>query len=293
MAERKLYLGLVTDSRRWDHIRLRSDDIIVATPPKSGTTWMQTILALLIQGSTELDPEFSAKRVWVDVRFREIADLVAELDARTDRRILKSHTPLDGLPVAAEPTFITVFRHPLDVHFSFRKHVRNMPTTWFHPFYPEEDPDGFTFRRFLDGGAEGYDTDVTPLAHILRHYRAAMDEAARPNVHVFHYADMTRDLAGTFAKVAEIIGVSHSADVMSELVEAATFESMKQNAEKHAPSGGRGFWKSDSGFFDSGSHGKWHGVLSDAELSAYDRIMDASLSKEERGWLEYGEQRAP
>ena len=64
---------------------------------------------------------------------------------------------------------------------------------------------------------------------------------------------------------------------------------MKTNAERFAPSGGKGFFKSDAGFFHSGKQGQWKDVLTTEELAAYDAIMDAHLSPEIRAWLEYGE----
>ena len=63
---------------------------------------------------------------------------------------------------------------------------------------------------------------------------------------------------------------------------------MKRNAHRYSPSGGKGFFKSDSGFFHSGSNGKWDGQLTREELSAYDAIMEASLTPVDRAWLEYG-----
>ena len=159
---------------------------------------------------------------------------------------------------------------------------------WFDMWYPEDDPERVTFRRFLDGGPEGFDGDAMPLAHILRHYTAAKAVSDRPNVTLFHYADMTRDLAGVFAQVAGLLGISHSAAVMDRLVAAATFDNMKQNAERFAPSGGKGFFKSDSAFFHSGTSGKWRDHLKEAEYAAYDAMMDAHLTPEDRAWLEFG-----
>lgn len=288
MMERKLYLGPLTDSRRWDMVTIRSDDVIVVTPPKSGTTWMQTIVALLFSGDPEVETELSVKMPWVDIRVREMAEVAARLDAMPHRRSMKSHTPLDGLPLDDEAHYICVFRHPLDVHFSYRKHVRNIPMGWFDTWYPEDDPDGTTFRRFLDGGAEGFDTDACPLAHILRHYQAALAHAARPNVTLFHYADMSADLPGTFAKVAALLGISHPAELMDQLVQAARFDNMKSQAARFAPSGGKGFMRSDSDFFHSGTSGKWQGLLTDAELAAYDAMMTEHLAPSDRAWLEYG-----
>lgn len=288
MADRKLYLGPLTDSRRWDHVKLRADDVIVVTPPKSGTTWMQTIIALLLSGDPEVEPDLSTKMPWIDIRFREISEVAQRLDAMPHRRSMKSHTPMDGLPLDEHALYICVFRHPLDSHFSYRRHIRNIPLRWFDMWYPEDDPNGTTFRRFLDGGPEGFDTDVMPLAHILRHYKAAKAVAERPNVALFHYADMARDLRATFDRVAGLIGSPRPAPLMDQLVRAASFDNMKAHAARFAPGGGTGFYKSDDAFFDSGTSGKWQGQLSDADLAAYDAIMDAELNPQDRAWLEYG-----
>jgi hypothetical protein len=42
------------DSTRWDHLTLRSGDIVIATSMKAGTTWMQRIVSLLVFGEGPL-----------------------------------------------------------------------------------------------------------------------------------------------------------------------------------------------------------------------------------------------
>ena len=288
MKNRKLYLGPLTDNRRWDWVDIRPDDVIVVTPPKCGTTWMQTIVALLFSGDPEVETELSVKMPWVDIRIREMSEVADRLEAMSHRRSLKSHTPMDGLPLDDRAHYICVFRHPLDAHFSFRNHVKNIPMSWFDHWYPQDDFDGVAFRRFLDGGPEGFDGDAMPLSHILRHYEAAKALSHRPNVSLFHYADMTRNLAGTFERLSRLLGISHSKTIMDQLVRAATFENMKANAERYAPSGGKGFFKSDAGFFPSGTNGQWRNRLSATEIAAYGTAMDACLNAEDRAWLENG-----
>mgnify|MGYP001801781440 CR=1 FL=1 len=127
MTDRKLYLGPLTDNRRWDKVRIRADDVFVVSPPKCGTTWMLTIVALLFTADPEVETELSIKMPWVDIRLRDMAEVAARLEAMTARRSMKSHTPMDGLPLDDRAHYICVFRHPLDAHFSYRKHLRNIP----------------------------------------------------------------------------------------------------------------------------------------------------------------------
>ena len=290
MEDRKLYLGPLTDNRRWDMVNIRPNDVVVVTPPKCGTTWMQTIVSLLFSGDPQVETELSVKMPWVDIRIREMPEVAERLEAMQHRRSMKSHTPMDGLPLDDQAQYLCVFRHPLDAHFSYRKLVRNLPMSLFDMWYPEDDADGITFRRFLDGGAEGFDGDAVTLAHIIQHYKSALALADLPNMSLFHYADMNRDLPGTFARLSGLLGITHPELLLDQLVQAATFNNMKNNAERFAPSGGKGFFKSDAEFFHSGSSGKWHGRLTDDELTAYDAMMNAYLKPEDREWLEHGSQ---
>ncbi|MDW4500399.1 sulfotransferase domain-containing protein [Sulfitobacter sp. D35] len=286
----RIYNSLITDNRRWAHIALRTGDILVCTPPKSGTTWTQVITALLLSGDPDLAPELSVNHPWVDNRMRPIEDRVEALTSQTGPRSLKSHTPLDGLPWHDGVYYIAVYRHPLDAHYSMRNHVANMPDaiTAFAWYFPEDDR--LCFRRFLEGADEGADYDALSLASILTHYRTFRDAAQRPNVSLLHYADMCRDPAGTVRRIAGILGIDHDAALMERLIGAAGFANMKANAGRYAPAGGTGFWRADDRFFDSASHGKWQGKLSDAEIAAYGAIMDETLDPEDRRWLEWGSQ---
>lgn len=146
---KRVYRDIVTDSGRWQHFEPRAGDIVVSTPPKSGTTWTQAIVAMLIAGDPEAVGNLPATAPWVDSSFRDIAELVTMLEAQTGRRQVKTHTGLDGLPMWPQLRYVTVYRHPIDVHFSFRDHLANMQPDFFDRFYPKDISDGF--RLFLEG----------------------------------------------------------------------------------------------------------------------------------------------
>ena len=62
----------ILDSRRWDHYRRRDGDIIIATYPKCGTTWMQRIVQLLVFQSVEAVPLMKISP-WIERRFPQPA----------------------------------------------------------------------------------------------------------------------------------------------------------------------------------------------------------------------------
>lgn len=275
------YKDIVTDPTRWQRFVPRKDDIVVCTPPKSGTTWLQGILALLISGDPAVDAKPTANAPWVDHQGVGIDEVIAKLDAQVHRRNVKTHTPFDGIPIWPQVRYIAVYRHPIDVHFSFRKHVQNQKKSPLGHLFPQ-DPSA-SFRLFL----EGDHVDGASLKHILDHYRSSLALSSEELLRL-HYADMLRDLPGSIEQIADHIGIAHPPAVMSALVEAATFANMKANAGRFALSPGKGFWHDDASFFDSASSNKWEGQLAEEDVAVYDSIVSLALAPEERAWLEWG-----
>lgn len=279
---KRRYGGKIADPGRWFEFAPRAGDIVVSTPPKSGTTWTQGIIALLLSGDPQVDAALSRDGPWIDISNRDQDARIAALNTRTGTRQVKTHTPLDGIPLWPDLRYISVFRHPIDVHLSFRRHVANMVDDVLGDVFPADIHEGF--RLFLDGDHR----DGASLLSIVDHFSSVVEAAGHENVLCLHYADMSRDLRAAVHRIAAHIGVSHPPDVMEALTVAARFENMKANAQRFAVSAREGFWHKDSDFFDSGTSWKWHGVLSDADLAAYDARMQVLLSAEERAWIETG-----
>src|SRR3712207_1978961 len=120
---RRVYRTWVLDSRRWDHYCPRAGDIVIATYPKCGTTWMQRIVSLLVFQTPEPQPIMQISP-WIDRRFPELAEaMAARIEAQTHRRFLKSHLPFDGLPIYDEVKYIHVARDGRDACMSFHNHA--------------------------------------------------------------------------------------------------------------------------------------------------------------------------
>src|SRR5690606_14544122 len=99
--------------------------IVITTPSKSGTTWMQTIVAMLVLDRADLPAPIATLSPWLDMQIHTDAEVLALLDAQEHRRFIKTHTPLDGVAYSPPVTYLAVIRHPLDVALSDRDHRAN------------------------------------------------------------------------------------------------------------------------------------------------------------------------
>jgi aryl sulfotransferase len=63
---------------------------------------------------------------WLDWLVMPLDTVLDRLAAQTHRRFIKTHTPLDGVPISPLATYIVVARHPLDAAVSLYHQGSNM-----------------------------------------------------------------------------------------------------------------------------------------------------------------------
>jgi aryl sulfotransferase len=275
------YVTEVVDTRRWDSFVHRPGDIFVCTPPKCGTTWMQTICVMLVQGTSEIDGRVADVSRWLDQTRIPLEDTLAALQSQSRRRVIKTHTPLDGFPYFDDCTYVTVYRDPRDAFFSGRNHRDNfrLPQTR----RSIEDPDA-DFLASMQPPA----SSLTGLKYVVHHYKTFKAFGHLGNIHMYHYADLSRDLTGNVKRVADALEIQLGDDVLDRIVDAVTFSNMKKNFDRYVPGAGQGIWVDDARFLHKGSHGQWRGVLSEQALAQYDAMMREQLPAEDIAWLQQG-----
>ncbi len=123
----RTYQNYVLDSTRWQHYQPRADDIVISTPPKSGTTWTQEIVRQLVFCGQSDAPErdsLALRQVspWLDHRRFPLDETLNRLEAQQHRRFIKTHLPLDGLPFLPQVKYIVVGRDARDTAMSMWNH---------------------------------------------------------------------------------------------------------------------------------------------------------------------------
>jgi len=280
------YRSIVYDSNRWEGFELRPGDIILSTPAKCGTTWMQMILALLVLGEPSLPQPLSELSPWLDMQDRARRDVVADLEAQTHRRFIKTHTPLDGLPQDPDVTYICVGRDPRDVALSMDNHMDNLDIPAFMaareaaaaidgdelepmiPRPPRLDDPRERFWAWVDD--DRAPTEVgSSLLRTLRHLETFLHAPPELDIVLLRYEDLGRDLSGSMRELAARLCLSVDDGALPSLVEAARFDAMRANAAMTVPGGRTRHWKDNERFFNRGTSGQWRALLDDADLDRY------------------------
>ncbi len=287
------------DSPRWDRFKTRPGDILVTTAYKSGTTWMQAIVAQLIFQDTKIPGPIMEMSPWIDMRIRDFDEIVQTTDAQAHRRFLKTHLPLDGVPYREDVQYIYVGRDLRDVFMSLWNHysshtdqaylTMNDPNTLVGDPFPRCPDDikelwkGWVRRGWFAWEREGY-----PYWSSSHHAQTWWDFRNLPNILFVHFADLLARPAEEIRRVAGYLDIPVTPDSLERIVDAVSFKSMKENADS-VLGDMSAFWQGGARrFINKGTNGRWREVLDEENLREYRAMIDDALSPDCARWLEEG-----
>jgi aryl sulfotransferase len=294
---RHVYAHPFMDSSRWEGFEHRAGDVFICTSYKAGTTWMQMICAQLILQQPKLEQPLTGISPWLEMRINPLDEVLATFAAQTHRRFIKTHTPLDGIPYWEDATYLYCGRDPRDVFMSLKNHLDNSDVEHLVKLTAErgvafEEPPPLPedlnelFRMWLTVPMFDWEEDGFPYWSHFSHGRSYWDFRELPNLHLFHYANLKSDLGGEMRRLAGLLEIDVAEERWAALIKAATFESMKRNADQLAPEVNNGAWLNNSQFFHKGTSGQWADVLSKENLDLYDQVKVDRMGPELTEWME-------
>lgn len=270
------YRSSEEDSARWIGFPFRDGDIVISSRSKHGTTWMQMICALLVYQTPELPGRLVDISPWLDWLGTPRDEVVERLQAQTQRRIIKTHTPLDGLPLDQRATFVVVARHPLDAAVSLYHQGTNLDLDRIHELIPDGGaPTGGDRPALIEWLHAWVEWDGPPaeqldsLPGVMWHLSDAWDRRDAENVVLVHYDDLAGDLEREMRRLDAVLDFDVGDQNLPQLAAAATFEAMRARSELLAPDV-NGVLKDGAAFFRRGSSGEGGEILSAADLIRYE-----------------------
>jgi hypothetical protein len=286
-----IFPGIIMSPDRFDQIKtmnFRPNDILIASYPKSGTTWVSEIVSLLVNDGNldyvkslplhervpwlDLDTRFFWVRVfawWQGLTNISTAleDMLysrnSNLSEDSPPRVFFTHLPLQMLPTDALTggcKIIYVSRNPKDTAVSFY-HFHQMAR------YLGQQAN-MPWDEFLDLFLEGEIYSGSWFDHNLAFWSF---QAKASNVLFVKYENMKMNLAKEVQRIAHFLGIEQTESELETIVDHCSFENMKTNKMVNRED----VWlfnQKISRFMRKGTIGDWKNRFTVAENEKFDDI---------------------
>ena len=243
----------------WAQFRGRPSDIIVASFPKSGTTWLQELVWRVVHRET--GPESGGgdtiehRFPLMDVPATPEFDL-APLEGLAEPRLLKSHMPYHLLPegvISSGTKVLYVSRDPRDVCVSFYHFSRLMAYQKYRGTFAE-------FRdRFTD--------DMIVYGPYREHVKGYLEHS--DTVLCLTYEQMHQDRASVVRKVADFLEVSLTEEQVEGIVNNTSFGVMKENPGTNFQQWKKVGFITEGKFMRKGEVGDWRNYFTEEESDSF------------------------
>lgn len=277
------------DSTRWAGFPYRSDDIVIASWARSGTTWLQQIVAQLLLGPK---PDLNLERLspWVEHRVMPLPLLLRNLESQQHRRFLKTHLPADVLPLSDKARYLFIGRDGRDVAISlYNFHKSHTPLAYriirkaagdtVRPLEPPEDDFGKYFDEWLE--RDGY--PWWPFWSVVRSW---WEVRGQTNVCLLHYSDLSNDLERAMRRIAGFLEIEVHESDWARIVELCHFRQMRDNSAAMFSRYAAGVLNAGmTTTFRKGAVGEWREALTSHRTAEYEARAIRELGSECSRWL--------
>jgi aryl sulfotransferase len=279
------------DSTIWNEFKYRDDDIVINAYSKSGTTWVQQIIAQLIWMGAE-DINVSEMSPWLDCRFPSKEERLKLVEAQTHRRFIKSHIPVDTLVFSQKAKYIYIGRDGRDVLWSLYNHHRNMKKEAIQAIdsvpervgLPLGEATSSVIKYFRDWLTE----DGYPWWPYWSHILSWWQIKDLPNVMLLHFSNLKGDMPGEIRRIATFLDIAIDETKWYAILEHCSFDYMKAHAAQSVPFGGSIFEGGAETFMHKGVNGRWKDMLTPEDIDHYEQAAKEKLGVDCADWLSTG-----
>ena len=267
--DRKLALDRWLRGRK-EYKEIRKADYVIISPPKSGRTWVRTMLSRFFQHRYGLP----ADQLLGFDNYQRMNPAIPRIRFTHDRYVNRYTGNLDSKRDYYDKKVILLVRDPRDVVASnyfqwihcvnpYKKELLNIPDK------PEEVPI-FEYAMTRQFG----------IPRTVEFLQAWAPELDKTRAHLLvRYEDMRRDTARILGELLAFMGIEASETEIRQVVDETSFENMKKMEQNQTfDSGSRRLMVKDSGNPESfkvrrGKVGGYTDYFSEQELGEIDRLI--------------------
>ncbi|NXW31890.1 ST1D1 Sulfotransferase, partial [Phaetusa simplex] len=216
-----LYKSFVEGWPQVEAFQARPDDLLVATYPKSGTTWLSEILDMIYHdGNVEkCQRDAIFNRVpFLEMKAQGVLSGVELLEKTPSPRLVKTHLPVQLLPTSFQDKnckVIYMARNPKDVVISY------------YYFYQmaKMHPDPGTLGEFLEAFMAG----KVAYGSWYEHVRGWWEKKQEKQLLYLFYEDMKKDPRREVQKILRFLGKEAPEGMVERILHHTSFQEMKKN----------------------------------------------------------------
>ncbi|CAL9165729.1 unnamed protein product [Musa hybrid cultivar] len=257
-----LLSGIIGTIVAQKYFKARATDVLVATIPKSGTTWMKALVFSTVNRGSCVDSRHALESYnpheYVPFLEHQIYtnNRVPDLSKLPPPRLFATHIPFQSLPASVTESgcrVVYVCRSPKD-NFISLWHFNNR-------FRTKANLEPWTLEKALDNFCKGLSLFGPYWDHVLSYWKAHLE---RPNKILFvKYEELQQDTVAQLKRLAEFLGRPFSEDeekegVIDGIVRLCAMESLSNLVVNRSGTTEMGYWMLDNTlFFRRGVVGDW------------------------------------
>ncbi|XP_053329030.1 sulfotransferase 1C2-like [Spea bombifrons] len=242
--------------KNWQQIKTfeaRPGDILISTYPKSGTTWIQEIVDLIMNNG---DEEICRRApIYERIPFIELMHLMKpgleEINAMPSPRVLKTHLPVQLIPAS-------FWEHNCKVIYVARN-AKDTVTSFYHfdhmvKIHPEPGTFPQYLERFMNGNVgwgSWYD-----------HVKGFWEWKDKRDILYLLYEDLKRNSLEEIRKVMRFLDKDLSEEVLKKIVHLSSFAQMRKNPMANNSTFPKEIMdQTDMSFMRKGTVGDWKNLF--------------------------------
>lgn len=246
-------------------LKIRDDDVYLATYPKCGTHWVWEILVMLRRGNAEYETK-TKEAAFLDFRAPEVVDQIPS------PRVLNCHYPCKLTPreiFEKKIKIVHVMRNPKDVfvsYFHHHKHFSGGPVTE-------------SFPKFLPTCLGEYGIyQFYPWFNYVKEWERFTKQNPKQILNLF-FEDLKEDPVREIRKLNEFLETERDEELMQRIAIACDFHNLKKadsevKIKDHMKEDEPG---KPSAMYRKGEVGDWKNHFTVADNETMDKWLDENL----------------